>query len=101
MAGSAREGPRRSERRYLECTPPLSAPPPLTSCRSLPPRVELDDDLPAQGKYYCVPCARYFVSGAVLAEHEKSKPHKKRVKTLQARSWGVGVSSCAGSGWVR
>lgn len=51
--------------------------------------MELDDDLPAQGKYYCVPCSRYFISGAVLAEHEGTKAHKKRVRELRVRG-GMG-----------
>jgi bud site selection protein 20 len=45
-------------------------------------KVEFDEDLPAQGKHYCVPCSKYFVSEVALLSHQKEKPHKKRVKEL-------------------
>lgn len=45
-------------------------------------RVELDQDLPAHGKHYCIACARYFISEVALADHGKTKAHKKRVKEL-------------------
>ena len=45
-------------------------------------RAELDDDLPAHGRHYCTTCARYFVSAEVQAGHERSKPHKRRVREL-------------------
>eukprot|EP01123_Difflugia_compressa_P001143 TRINITY_DN11301_c0_g1_i1.p1 TRINITY_DN11301_c0_g1~~TRINITY_DN11301_c0_g1_i1.p1 ORF type:complete len:130 (-),score=35.40 TRINITY_DN11301_c0_g1_i1:27-416(-) len=42
-----------------------------------------DIDLPGMGNFYCVPCARYFVTEAIMQEHQKSKPHKKRVKIFK------------------
>ncbi|CEO97854.1 C2H2-type domain-containing protein [Plasmodiophora brassicae] len=42
----------------------------------------LDPDLPAMGQIACLPCARYFVSEAVLREHCRAKDHKKRLKTV-------------------
>ncbi len=39
-----------------------------------------DADAPGGGAFYCVPCARHFVSAAVLSLHCATKPHKKRVK---------------------
>jgi len=45
-------------------------------------RAELDEDVPGEGKFYCVACARYFVDNDTLVKHEKTKPHKKRVKEL-------------------
>lgn len=42
----------------------------------------LDDDTPGGGAHYCIPCARYFVSGHALAKHTSSKPHKRRAKQL-------------------
>ncbi|CAG9461370.1 unnamed protein product [Pedinophyceae sp. YPF-701] len=45
-------------------------------------RAEHDDDTPGGGQHYCVPCARYFATGLALAEHERGKPHKRRVKEL-------------------
>jgi len=45
-------------------------------------RVTLDEDLPALGQHYCIPCARYFVSAGAMEVHEKTKAHKKRCKAL-------------------
>lgn len=47
-------------------------------------KVELDEDLPAMGKFYCTPCSRYFINGVALADHERTKAHKKRIKILMA-----------------
>ncbi|OMJ76360.1 hypothetical protein SteCoe_24302 [Stentor coeruleus] len=44
---------------------------------------EKDEDLPGQGQFYCVECARYFVNSHSLQDHLKSKPHKKRLKELK------------------
>ena len=46
-------------------------------------RAARDEDLPGGGQFYCVPCGRYFVGAGVLAEHERTKPHKRRVKALR------------------
>lgn len=45
--------------------------------------VELDEDLPAHGKFYCVPCSRYFISQVAMDTHNVTKAHKKRIKELQ------------------
>lgn len=37
-----------------------------------------DEDRPGLGQFYCLTCARYFVSTDVLNQHTKSKDHKKR-----------------------
>ena len=42
----------------------------------------LDEDAPAGGAHYCVPCARYFISAAVLDQHIGSKPHRRRLKDV-------------------
>lgn len=44
--------------------------------------MELDDDLPAMGQHYCVPCGRYFISSEALDTHMRTKAHKKRCKEL-------------------
>lgn len=41
-----------------------------------------DEDAPGHGHFYCVPCARHFISAEVLAAHEKTKPHKKQLKVV-------------------
>lgn len=38
----------------------------------------LDDDLPGLGQYYCISCSRYFVNLGAIAEHYKTKSHKKK-----------------------
>ena len=45
-------------------------------------RVVLDDDIPGRGKYYCMPCARYFGREEDLASHAKTKGHKRASKRL-------------------
>merc|ERR1712070_856768 len=42
--------------------------------------LEMDEDLPGMGQFYCIPCARYFQSADVKAEHERTKVHKRRLK---------------------
>ena len=44
--------------------------------------MELDEDVPGEGKFYCVACSRYFVDAANLERHESTKPHRKRVKQI-------------------
>lgn len=48
---------------------------------------ERDEDLPGQGQYYCVECARYFINQTGLEDHLKSKPHKKRLKQLKEKPY--------------
>lgn len=45
-------------------------------------RVELDEDLPAYGQHFCISCSRYFQTEQALQDHEKTKPHKRRIKQL-------------------
>jgi bud site selection protein 20 len=45
-------------------------------------RVPLDADVPGCGANYCVPCGRHFQTPVALADHEGTKPHKRRVKAL-------------------
>ncbi|KAI8830629.1 zinc finger protein bud20 [Chytriomyces cf. hyalinus JEL632] len=44
---------------------------------------ELDPDLPGLGQFYCIHCAKYFISQPAMDVHLASKPHKKRVKVLK------------------
>merc|ERR1712193_100475 len=43
----------------------------------------LDPDLPGDGQFYCVPCARYFINQACFTDHKKTKNHKKRMRLLK------------------
>lgn len=41
---------------------------------------KFDQDLPGCGQYYCMTCARHFITQKVMEDHLTSKIHKKRVK---------------------
>jgi bud site selection protein 20 len=41
-----------------------------------------DELLPGLGQHYCTPCARHCPNKEALALHNRSKPHKRRVKLL-------------------
>ncbi|EFN51442.1 hypothetical protein CHLNCDRAFT_140160 [Chlorella variabilis] len=64
-------------------------------------RVELDEDLPARGQHFCIACSRYFITQAALRTHERSKPHRRRVKELLGArphnqgdaEWAAGVGA--------
>ena len=46
----------------------------------------IDPDLPGLGQFYCMACARYFMDSENLEKHNKSRPHKRRVKlTLEEK----------------
>lgn len=42
----------------------------------------IDQDLPGLGQYYCLTCARYFITESTLLTHNTSKVHKKRLKLI-------------------
>lgn len=44
--------------------------------------MELDEDIPGRGKFFCISCSRYFTTERAQADHEKSKDHKRRIKEL-------------------
>jgi hypothetical protein len=65
----------------------------LVKIKNRPP----DLDLPGMGLYYCIPCARYFMSEEILNKHHNSKLHKKRVKKLtQEIPYGVNLEEVYG-----
>ncbi|KKO74856.1 zinc finger protein [Vairimorpha ceranae] len=41
------------------------------------------DEVPSNGKFYCMECDRFFISENSLASHLKTKVHKKRIKELK------------------
>ena len=49
----------------------------------LPPKEERDLDLPGLGQFYCTHCARHCINRAAYKDHVESRPHKRRVKTLE------------------
>ena len=44
---------------------------------------ELDETLPGLGQHYCLHCTRYFLTDLVMAEHFRTKEHKKRMRVLK------------------
>ncbi|XP_041352159.1 zinc finger protein 593-like [Gigantopelta aegis] len=44
---------------------------------------DVDYDKPGAAQYYCIHCARYFINNTALTDHFKTKPHKRRIKSLQ------------------
>ncbi|KAF9581203.1 hypothetical protein BGW38_001868 [Lunasporangiospora selenospora] len=44
---------------------------------------ELDPELPGQGQFYCISCAKHHINIESLQEHMRGKIHKKRVKLLK------------------
>ena len=44
---------------------------------------DLDEYKPGLGQFYCLTCARYFISEKIMQEHFKTKAHKKRMKVLK------------------
>ena len=42
----------------------------------------MDEDKPGLGQYYCVTCARYFISLIAIETHKRTKEHKKRFKVV-------------------
>lgn len=48
---------------------------------------KIDPDLPGEGQFYCLFCARYFINQKTLVEHKKTKNHKKRVRLLKDKPY--------------
>ncbi|KAH8738703.1 hypothetical protein FG386_000494 [Cryptosporidium ryanae] len=50
-------------------------------------KLPVDPDLPGNGQFYCITCARYFINSSSLISHNRSKDHKrllKKIKTEEA-----------------
>lgn len=45
-------------------------------------KAELDEDVPGFGRHYCLSCSRYFQTVTALADHQKTRPHKRKLKML-------------------
>ncbi|KAJ3269475.1 hypothetical protein HDV01_001359 [Terramyces sp. JEL0728] len=46
----------------------------------------VNPDLPGQGQFYCIHCARHFITNEALQTHISGKLHKKRVKVLKTET---------------
>ncbi|PFH35152.1 putative bud site selection protein [Besnoitia besnoiti] len=47
----------------------------------------VDEDLPGKGQFYCISCARYFISESALEIHTRTKTHKRRLVIAQETPW--------------
>jgi len=56
----------------------------------------LDESLPGLGQFYCMSCARHFVSAVSLDTHSKTKAHKRRIKELRHKPYGVELEEVYG-----
>merc|ERR1719436_538126 len=56
---------------------------------------KVDPDLPGDGQFYCVPCARYFITQTVFTEHKKTKNHKKRLRLLKETPYSQAEADAA------
>ncbi|XP_059153438.1 zinc finger protein 593 homolog, partial [Physella acuta] len=48
---------------------------------------DADLDKPGAAQFYCLTCAKYFINDKSLADHFKSKPHKRRLKALETEPY--------------
>ena len=44
---------------------------------------DIDEHKPGLGQFYCVVCARHFISDHAQSVHFKTKEHKKRNRTCK------------------
>jgi len=44
--------------------------------------LEIDEDKPGAGQFYCVGCSRFFESNETLNVHKATKKHKRMVKRM-------------------
>ena len=51
--------------------------------------LEIDEDLPGLGQFYCIFCSKYFINKNVLENHYKTKEHKKRVKRTKEETYTI------------
>ena len=57
----------------------------------------IDEDLPGRGQFYCIACARYFITERALFEHNKTKQHKRQVKATRETPYTQAEADrCAG-----
>jgi len=60
---------------------------------------EIDLDKPGNAQFYCLHCARYFITDQALNEHFRTKVHKRRLKALESEPYTIEESErAAGKG---
>lgn len=55
----------------------------------------VDFDLPGLGQFYCVECARYFISPVALDAHVQTKRHKARLRELRVKPYSHAEATAA------
>ena len=53
-------------------------------------------DIVGKGEHFCAPCNRHFMNPNDLEKHERSKPHKKRLKYLGEPQYSHEEAAAAG-----
>ena len=48
------------------------------------------------GQYYCMQCARHFIDVRALDTHNRTKSHKRRVRELRDKPYGVDLEDVYG-----
>lgn len=56
---------------------------------------EVDFDRPGNAEFYCLHCARYFISDYALQDHFRTKVHKRRLKALELEPYTIAESERA------
>merc|ERR1719158_1173294 len=56
----------------------------------------LDEDLPGEGQFYCISCARHFMHDVALQKHFTTTLHKRRLKHMKDDPWTQAESEAAG-----
>jgi len=46
-----------------------------------------DLDVTGNAQFYCLHCAKYFITDSALKKHFTGKPHKRRIKALQTEPY--------------
>ncbi|XP_022192881.2 zinc finger protein 593 homolog [Nilaparvata lugens] len=56
---------------------------------------EIDVDRPGNAQFYCLHCARYFISDEAMNDHFRTKVHKRRLKALELEPYSIEESERA------
>nr|XP_018915926.1 PREDICTED: zinc finger protein 593 homolog isoform X2 [Bemisia tabaci] len=56
---------------------------------------EIDPDQTGCAQHYCIHCGRYFIDDQALAEHCRTKFHKRRLKELETEPYTIEESERA------
>jgi len=60
-----------------------------------PNNMPIDPDLPGLGQFYCITCARHFINAVTLAVHNKTKPHKRKIKLALEKPYSQAEADAA------